>query len=92
MSAEVFDKFDYVALGHIHRPQKMGRETLRYSGTPLKYSFSEVDHKKSVTIVELLEKGNVQINTVSIGSYEGYAKSSRNLYGSDGEGEVYCGE
>lgn len=66
VSAEVFDEFDYVALGHIHRPQKMGRETLRYSGTPLKYSFSEVDHKKSVTIVELLEKGNVQINTVPL--------------------------
>lgn len=66
VSAEVFDKFDYVALGHIHRPQKMGRETLRYSGTPLKYSFSEVDHKKSVTIVELLEKRNVQINTVPL--------------------------
>lgn len=56
VSAEVFKDFDYVALGHIHRPQKMGRETLRYSGTPLKYSFSEADHKKSVTIVELLEK------------------------------------
>ena len=66
VSAEVFDKFDYVALGHIHRPQKMGKETLRYSGTPLKYSFSEVEHKKSVTIVELLEKGNVQISTVPL--------------------------
>lgn len=66
VSAEVFDKFDYVALGHIHRPQKMGRETLRYSGTPLKYSFSEVEHKKSVTIVELSEKGNVQIDTVPL--------------------------
>ena len=66
VSAEVFDEFDYVALGHIHRPQKMGRETLRYSGTPLKYSFSEVEHKKSVTIVELLEKGSVQISTVPL--------------------------
>ena len=66
VSAEVFEEFDYVALGHIHRPQKMGRETLRYSGTPLKYSFSEVEHKKSVTIVELLEKGNVQISTVPL--------------------------
>ena len=66
ISYDCFDPFDYVALGHIHRPQKMGRETLRYSGTPLKYSFSEVDHKKSVTIVELLEKGNVQINTVPL--------------------------
>lgn len=58
---EVFEKFDYVALGHIHRPQKVGRETLRYSGTPLKYSFSEVDHQKSVTIVELLDKGEIKI-------------------------------
>ena len=66
VSAEVFDDFDYVALGHIHRPQKMGRETLRYSGTPLKYSFSEADHKKSVTIVEFLEKGNVEISTVPL--------------------------
>lgn len=58
---EVFEKFDYVALGHIHKPQKVGRETLRYSGTPLKYSFSEADHQKSVTIVELLDKGEIQI-------------------------------
>ena len=66
VSAEVFKDFDYVALGHIHRSQKMGRETLRYSGTPLKYSFSEADHKKSVTIVELLEKGNVRVSTVPL--------------------------
>ena len=66
VEADVFRDFDYVALGHIHRPQKMGRETLRYSGTPLKYSFSEADHKKSVTIVELLEKGNVTVSTVPL--------------------------
>ena len=66
VSAEVFEDFDYVALGHIHRAQKMGRETLRYSGTPLKYSFSEADHKKSVTIVELLEKGRVEIHVVPL--------------------------
>ena len=66
ISAEVFEDFDYVALGHIHRPQKMGRETLRYSGTPLKYSFSEADHKKSVTIVEVLEKGRVEIHVVPL--------------------------
>ena len=57
----VFDSFDYVALGHIHGPQKIGRETVRYSGTPLKYSFSEAGHKKSVTVVELREKGNVTV-------------------------------
>ena len=66
VSAEVFEDFDYVALGHIHRAQKMGRETLRYSGTPLKYSFSEADHKKSVTILELLEKGRVEIRVVPL--------------------------
>lgn len=66
VSAEVFEDFDYVALGHIHRAQKMGRETLRYSGTPLKYSFSEADHKKSVTILELLEKGRVEIHVVPL--------------------------
>ncbi len=66
VSAEVFEDFDYVALGHIHRAQKMGRETLRYSGTPLKYSFSQADHKKSVTILELLEKGRVEIHVVPL--------------------------
>ena len=66
VSAEVFEDFDYVALGHIHRAQKMGRETLRSSGTPLKYSFSEADHKKSVTILELLEKGRVEIHVVPL--------------------------
>ena len=52
-----------MALGHIHGPQKIGRETVRYCGTPLKYSFSEIHHKKSVTIVEMKEKGNVEIST-----------------------------
>lgn len=53
-----FELFDYVALGHIHGPQQMGREMVRYSGSPLKYSFSESHHKKSVTILEAKEKGN----------------------------------
>jgi exonuclease SbcD len=53
--------FDYVALGHIHRGQKVKEEWIRYSGSPLKYSFSEVFHKKSVTVIELKEKGNVTI-------------------------------
>ncbi|WP_167958183.1 exonuclease SbcCD subunit D [Anaerosporobacter faecicola] len=59
----VFDAFDYVALGHIHGPQRMGRDTIRYSGSPIKYSFSEVFHKKSVSVVEIKEKGNVTICT-----------------------------
>ena len=62
----VFDCFDYVALGHIHGPQKMTRETVRYCGTPLKYSFSEANHKKSVTVVEMGAKGNVEIRTVPL--------------------------
>lgn len=66
VDASVFDEFDYVALGHIHGPQKIGRETVRYCGTPLKYSFSEVKHQKSVTVVELWEKGNVKIRTVEL--------------------------
>lgn len=66
VDVSVFDDFDYVALGHIHGPQKIGRETVRYCGTPLKYSFSEVGHKKSVTVVELAEKGSVAIRTVPL--------------------------
>lgn len=53
IDVSVFEKFDYVALGHIHRPQSVGRDTVRYCGTPLKYSFSEVNHKKSVSVVEI---------------------------------------
>jgi len=66
VDASVFDAFDYVALGHIHGPQKMGRETLRYCGTPLKYSFSEAGHHKSVAVVELAEKGSIQVRVVPL--------------------------
>lgn len=62
ISALIYDDFDYAALGHIHGPQKTGRDTVRYSGTPLKYSFSEEHDKKSVVEVDLLEKGNVSIS------------------------------
>jgi exonuclease SbcD len=61
IAAELFDGIDYVALGHIHRPQSVLRETIRYCGTPLKYSFSEAEDEKSVTFVNLREKGNVEI-------------------------------
>lgn len=57
----VFDGFDYVALGHIHGKQSIGKETVRYSGTPLKYSFSEKNHKKVVTIVEINAKNDITI-------------------------------
>ncbi len=59
VDASVFDCFDYVALGHIHGPQQVGRETVRYCGSPLAYSVSETRHKKSVVLVELGQKGQV---------------------------------
>lgn len=62
VDASVFDDFDYVALGHIHRAQSAGGEQIRYSGTPLKYSFSEIRHEKSVTIAELKEKGSLTVH------------------------------
>lgn len=66
IDASVFDSFDYVALGHIHRPQKMGRDEVRYCGTPLKYSFSECNHKKSITCMEIKEKGNITITQIPL--------------------------
>ncbi len=66
VDADVFDDFDYVALGHIHSPQSLKRETVRYCGTPLKYSFSEAAQEKSVTVVEFREKGNIALSTVPL--------------------------
>lgn len=66
VGADLFDDFDYVALGHLHRPQKAGRETVRYSGTPLKYSFSEANDQKSITVVELGPKGDVRLETLPL--------------------------
>ena len=63
VSAALFRDFDYTALGHIHGPQNAGGERIRYCGSPLKYSFSEAGHVKSVTIVDLEEKGNVRVRT-----------------------------
>lgn len=70
IDVSVFNQFDYVALGHIHGPQKIGREQVRYAGSPLKYSFSEVYHNKSVTIVELGEKKSKDEATVRIHTRE----------------------
>lgn len=66
VDASVFAPFDYVALGHLHGPQNVGGERIRYCGTPLKYSFSEAGHQKSVTIVELGEKGSLEVRAVSL--------------------------
>ena len=66
VSVENYKAFDYVALGHIHRAQQMGRESARYAGTLLKYSFSEEKHNKSMTIVDLKEKGNIEIKEIPV--------------------------
>ena len=61
VDASVFDDFDYVALGHIHGPQNIGSPRIRYCGTPLQYSFSEVGQQKSVPVAELKEKGTLEV-------------------------------
>lgn len=66
VDADVFEDFDYVALGHLHRAQNVGNGKIRYCGTPLKYSFSEVKDEKSITIVDLGEKGTVSIDTIPL--------------------------
>lgn len=67
VAAEAFNDFDYVALGHIHGPQNVGgQERIRYCGTPLKYSFSETKHNKSITVVELGAKGALSISLLPL--------------------------
>lgn len=63
---EVFEPFDYVALGHLHGKQRISRDAVRYCGSPLKYSFSEVSHQKSVTVVNFGEKGDVRISELPL--------------------------
>lgn len=64
--SDCFDGFDYVALGHIHAPQKVGKEEIRYSGSPLKYSKSEIFNDKSVPMITLKEKGKVEIELIPL--------------------------
>lgn len=66
VDVSIFDSFDYVALGHLHSPQNMRRDSIRYCGSPLKYSFSEVRHKKSLTVVELEAKGQTTVRTAEL--------------------------
>ncbi len=73
VDAGVFEAFDYVALGHLHKPQNCG-EKIRYCGTPLKYSFSEVKDEKSLTLVELKEKGQVRIELLPITPLRGMSE------------------
>ncbi len=66
VDAAIFRPFDYTALGHLHRAQSIGDLPIRYSGTPLKYSFSEAHHEKSITMVTLGEKGELMIDTLPL--------------------------
>ena len=66
VGVDVFAPFNYTALGHIHRPQRMGADNIRYSGSLLKYSFDEANHNKSFTIVDMDAKGHCQIEPVGI--------------------------
>jgi len=66
IEVSIFAPFDYVALGHLHGPQCIGRETVRYAGSPLKYSFSETRQHKSITVIELFKKGNIDIKTIEL--------------------------
>lgn len=96
VDAAVFQPFDYVALGHLHGPQYVGWETVRYCGSPLKYSFSEWRQRKSATVVELGRKGEVSVREVPLvplrdmvklrGSYE--QLTLRDYY--QGEGRQSC--
>ena len=66
VNGEVFSCFDYVALGHIHSPQNVGSERMRYSGTPLKYSFSEAKHNKSVTVIDVQSKDEITVSSIPL--------------------------
>ena len=66
VSPQVFKDFHYTALGHLHGPQRMGADYIRYSGSPLKYSFDEHTQKKSFTIIDMDAKGNVDISTIPV--------------------------
>ena len=66
VSPHVFKNFHYTALGHLHGPQRMGADHIRYSGSPLKYSFDEQGQKKSFTIIDMDTKGKVDISTIPV--------------------------
>ena len=66
VDSDIFKDFDYVALGHIHRSQCCDSEYIRYCGTPLKYSFSESKDIKSITMLDIKEKGNIKLDFIPL--------------------------
>ena len=69
--AALFDGFDYTALGHLHGPQRVGSDRIRYSGSPVRYSFSEINHNKSAALIELREKGDISVSLIPLNSLHG---------------------
>lgn len=66
IDVNVFKDFDYVALGHIHKPQRVGRDTVRYCGSPMKYSFDETDHRKAISVVEIGGKNDIKTRVIPL--------------------------
>lgn len=93
IDVSAFDAFDYVALGHIHNAQKVGRDTVRYAGCPLYYDFSEINRKKDLTLVTVRGKGDIRIESVPVplrhtlrresGTLEELLDAGRKLAGKD---------
>ena len=72
IDASLFFEFDYAALGHLHSPQRIGKDTVRYAGSPMPYSFSEIRQKKGITVVELKEKGIVFMDFIPLETKRSY--------------------
>ena len=72
IDVSLFFDFDYAALGHLHSPQRIGKDTVRYAGSPMPYSFSEIRQKKGITVVELKEKGNVFMDFIPLETKRSY--------------------
>ena len=72
IDASLFFDFDYAALGHLHSPQRIGKDTVRYAGSPMPYSFSEIRQKKGITVMELKEKGNVFMDFIPLETKRSY--------------------
>lgn len=88
VDAEVFEDFDYVALGHLHGPQNIGSNRIRYCGTPLKYSFSECGHHKSVTVVELGAKENLELHLCPLTPRHDMRQIRGDICGADGQSKL----
>lgn len=95
IDASLFFDFDYAALGHLHSPQKMGRDTVRFAGSIMPYSFSEIRQKKGITVVELWEKGSVSIDFIPLRTRRAFRELKGPLAGilqaakADGKTEDY---